>query len=205
MNHTISSKEIPHDSSHHELALKQEGARILSEQITTENPQDFYTRLREFVEDENEIGKISLAQYIVHRRVILELLEKYLSQDPETADYGLEKSVRSLVFPMRSTSDDVSFEQQNLWIIDERLTFHSFLSSDIRLDQVQVIDSNSASRPDFLIFNHSLAFSEDGGPLQSMVMIEFKKPDRSAYQDEDPVSQVYRMVREIREGKKKDR
>ncbi|MER8948075.1 hypothetical protein [Mesorhizobium sp. M0809] len=38
-----------------------------------------------------------------------------------------------------------------------------------------------------------------------MVVIEFKKPDRNNYQDEDPISQVYRMVREIREGKKKDR
>lgn len=188
-----------------QLRLKQEGARILSEQVTTENPQDYYARLQKFVEDENEIGKTSLAQYIVHRRVILDLLEKYLSQDPETGAYELEKTVHSLVFPMRATSDDVPFEQQNLWIIDERLTFHSFLSSDNRLDQVQVIDSDSASRPDLLIFNHPLAFSEDGEPLQSMVVIEFKKPDRSTYQDEDPVSQVYRMVREIREGKKKDR
>lgn len=55
-----------------------------------------------------------------------------------------------------------------------------------------------------MIFNHPLAFSEDDEPLQSMVVIEFKKPDRTAF-DEDPVSQVYRMVREIREGKKKDR
>ncbi len=56
-----------------------------------------------------------------------------------------------------------------------------------------------------MIFNHPLAFSEDSEPLQSMVVIEFKKPDRTAYQDEDPVTQVYRMVREIRESKKKDR
>lgn len=188
-----------------QVRLKQEGARILAEPASTDNPQDYYARLQKFVEDENEIGKTSLAQYIVHRRVILELLEKYLSQDPETGDYGLEKTVHSLVFPMRSTSDDVPFEQQNLWIIDERLTFHSFLSSDVRLDQVQVIDSDSASRPDLLIFNHPLAFSEDGEPLQSMVVIEFKKPDRNSYQDEDPVSQVYRMVREIRDGRKKDR
>jgi hypothetical protein len=106
---------------------------------------------------------------------------------------------------MRATSDDVPFEQQNLWIIDERLTFHSFLSSDVRLDQTPPLENDSASRPDLLIFNHPLAFSEDTEPLQSMVVVEFKKPDRSACQDEDPVTQVYRMVREIRDGKKKDR
>ncbi|WP_054312367.1 ATP-binding protein [Mesorhizobium sp. 1M-11] len=188
-----------------QIRLKQEGARILSEPAATDNTQESYARLQKFVEDENEIGKTSLAQYIVHRRVILELLEKYLTHDPDTGDYGLEKTVHSLVFPMRATSDDVPFEQQNLWIIDERLTFHSFLSSDVRLDQVQPLESDSASRPDLLIFNHPLAFSEDAEPLQSMVVIEFKKPDRTAYQDEDPVTQVYRMIREIRESKKKDR
>ncbi|KKB07168.1 hypothetical protein VE25_19225 [Devosia geojensis] len=188
-----------------QVRLKQEGARILSEPAAADNTQEYYARLQKFVEDENEIGKTSLAQYIVHRRVILELLEKYLTQDPDTGDYGLEKTVHSLVFPMRATSDDVPFEQQNLWIIDERLTFHSFLSSDVRLDQVQPLETDSLSRPDLLIFNHPLAFSEDAEPLQSMVVIEFKKPDRTAYQDEDPVTQVYRMVREIRESKKKDR
>lgn len=188
-----------------QVRLKREGERILSEQPKTDNVQEYYERLQKFVEDENEIGKTSLAQYIVHRRVILELLEKYLSQDAETGDYGLEKTVHSLVFPMRTTSDDVPFEQQNLWIVDERLTFHSFLSSDVRLDRVQPLERDSASRPDLLIFNHPMAFSEDGEPLQSIVVIEFKRPDRTAYQDEDPVTQVYRMVREIREGKKKDR
>ena len=100
---------------------------------------------------------------------------------------------------MRTTSDDVPFEQQNLWVLDERLTFHSFLSSDIRLDQLPILENESDSRPDLLIFNHPLAFGEDGEPLQSMVVIEFKRPDRTAYQDEDPGSQVYRMVREIRQ------
>ena len=187
-----------------QVRLKQEGNRILSEPVNTDNARDYYARLQKFVEDENEFGKTSLAQYIVHRKVILELLEKYLSQDPDTGSYGLERTVHSLVFPMRATSDEVPFEQQNLWIIDERLTFHSFLSSDVRLDQLPILEIDFESWPDLLIFNHPLAFSEDDEPLQSMVVIEFKKPDRTAF-DEDPVSQVYRMVREIREGKKKDR
>jgi hypothetical protein len=47
---------------------------------------------------------------------------------------------------MRTTSDDVPFEQQNLWIIDERLTFHYFLSSDQPLSTIRVIESGSESR-----------------------------------------------------------
>ena len=94
--------------------LKQEGIRILAEAENVQDPQEYYARFRKFVEDENELGKTALAQYIIHRRVILDLLAKALKQDPETGNYALEKTVHSLIFPMRSTSDDVPFEQQNL-------------------------------------------------------------------------------------------
>jgi hypothetical protein len=110
-----------------QVKLKQEGRRILAEADTVkhEGADAFYKRFEKFVSDENELGKTALAQYVVHRRVIVELLEKALSISSETGRYALEKAVHSLVFPMRATSDEVPFEQQNLWIIDERLTFHS--------------------------------------------------------------------------------
>jgi hypothetical protein len=151
-----------------QVELKQEGIRILAEAENVQDPQEYYTRFRKFVEDENEIGKTALAQYIIHRRVILDLLAKALKQDPETGKYALEKTVHSLIFPIRSTSDDVPFEQQNLWIIDERLTFHSFLSSDQALNTLGEIESDSKSRPDILIFNRPLAFSDEAEPLQSV-------------------------------------
>lgn len=187
-----------------QVKLKEEGSRILAEASNIQNPQEFYSRFDKFVTDENEIGKTALAQYVVHRRVILDLLEKALSLDPESGKYGLEKTVHSLVFPMRLTSDDVPLEQQNLWIIDERLTFHSFLSSDIPFRDLPVIENDSGNRPDILIFNRPLAFSEDNHPLTSIVVIEFKKPDRASY-SEDPVSQAYRMIRDLHAGKLKDR
>jgi hypothetical protein len=187
-----------------QVSLKEEGKRILAASPSIENPEEFYRRFESFVTDENEIGKTALARYVVHRRVILNLLEKALSLDPETGKYGLEKTIHSLVFPMRITSDDVPFEQQNLWIIDERLTFHSFLSSDMPLRTVQAIESNSDNRPDILIFNQRLAFSEDNEPLTAIVVIEFKKPDRANY-NEDPVSQAYRMIRDVRDGRLKDK
>ena len=96
------------------------------------------------------------------------------------------------------------FEQQNLWIIDERLTHHSFLSSDKPLRSLEPIDNPSNSRPDILIFDRPLVFGEDDQPITSLVVIEFKRPDRDNYRDENPISQVYRMIREVRDGKMKD-
>jgi hypothetical protein len=191
-----------------QIKLKQEGSRLLNEVVQPQDQVEFYARFDRFVSDENEIGKTALAQYVVHRRLIVGLLEKALSLDAETGQYALEKTVHSLVFPMRTLSDDVPFEQQNLWIIDERLTFHSFLSSDLPLNSIPAWQGSSDSRPDVFvldIFNQPLVFSEDTQPLGAMVVIEFKKPDRSNYRDEDPVTQVYRMIREIRAGKVKDK
>ena len=146
--------------------------------------------------DENELGKTALAQYVVHRRVIVELLEKALSVNPDTGKYALEKAVHGLVFPMRSTSDDVPFEQQNLWIIDERLTFHSFLSSDEPLNELPILHNDSEVDPIFWSSTSSTTHSRSAKskePVGSIVVIEFKKPERSGYK-EDPVSQVYRMI-----------
>ena len=192
-----------------QVKLKREGQQILAEVATVrhDGAEAFYQRFEKFVSDENELGKTALAQYVVHRRVIVELLEKALSISPDTGRYALEKAVHSLVFPMRATSDDVPFEQQNLWIIDERLTFHSFLSSDEPLNQLPVLHNESESRPDLFVLdivNHAFAFSEDRDPVGSIVVIEFKKPERAGYK-EDPVSQVYRMIRELRAGDLKDK
>ena len=59
---------------------------------------------------------------------------------------------------MRATSDAVPYEQQNLWIIDERLSYHCFLASDMPLDSVSVLASGSESRPDIMIFDWDTLF-----------------------------------------------
>jgi len=150
-------------------------------------------------------GKSSLAQYVAHRRVILDFLERSLPSDPETGKYPLEEIIHRIIYPMRTTSDDVPYEQQNLWIIDERLAYHGFLASDMPLNTATVLSNNSDSRPDLMIFERALTFAEDDSALNSLVIVEFKKPDRSDYRKEDPVDQVYRLIREIKSGHFKDK
>jgi hypothetical protein len=43
--------------------------------------------------------------------------------------YPLESVVHNLIFPMRRTSNDILYSQQNLWLIDERLSYRSFIVS----------------------------------------------------------------------------
>ncbi len=186
--------------------LKQESNSLIEESDTEAlRPEDYEAKLNDFLERANELGKSSLAQYVAHRKVILDFLEKSLQANPETGKYPLEQTVHKIIYPMRTTSDDVPYEQQNLWIIDERLSYHWFLASDMPLHSAPVLANDSASRPDLMIFDRALTFAEDDAALNSLVIIEFKKPDRTAYDKEDPVDQVYRLIREIKGGHFKDR
>ncbi len=191
-----------------EVNLKREGSRILTEAAKQDNYEGYRKRLSEFMERSNELGVSALAQYISHRKIIIELLEKALSNDKRTGKYPLEEAVHNILFPMRATDQDILYSQQNLWIIDERLNFHSFIASDRPLNSHIDFESDSRKRPDLFIFDRKIAFSEkpdDGMPLNSITVIEFKRPQRNDYTgDDNPLRQVFEQVQLIRGGQFKD-
>jgi hypothetical protein len=94
------------------------------------------------------------------------------------------------------------FHEQNLWLIDERLTFHSFVSSDKPLSSLgDHLASESAKRPDLFIFDRKIVFAEDEQPLKSLVVIEFKRPQRDDYtMGNNPLTQSLDLVADIRAG-----
>lgn len=155
----------------------------------------------EYLEQENELGKAALAKYVIHRRTILDLLDSALAIQDD-GSFVKEELVHRLIYPMRSNSDEVPFAEQNLWVIDERLAFHSHLASDVPLKSVKALVSNAQDEPDLVVFNSPSAFSESDSQFQSIVLIEFKRPERKEYpkNDEDPVEQVIRYVEKIKQG-----
>jgi len=108
---------------------------------------------------------------------------------------------------MQHTSDDIPCSQQNLWMIDERLTFHSFISSDKQNKSLRVLESSDIQRGDIVIFDEKIIFSDDTPdekPLNSIVVIEFKQPGRSKYKEgENPVLQAANVIKAIRASKYK--
>jgi hypothetical protein len=184
-----------------EQDLRSTASRILATKIDDVRAMpDYIAKYRRFVEEFNEFGKATLAQYIVHRRLVLELLRKNLGVD-EGGKYALEESIHGIVFPLRSTSDEIDYERQNLWIIDEKLSYHRYLASDKRLDSAEDAEIEGAERPDLLIFNAPFAFVEGTAPFGSVVVIEFKRPVRKDYADADnPIAQVLAYIRKIKKG-----
>ncbi|MDM1402196.1 hypothetical protein HX033_16115 [Myroides odoratimimus] len=160
-----------------------------------------YSKLYEELSDMN---KSKLAQYVVHRKYILELFEKSLELN-DSGKYELEDTVHGIIYPTKKNSNQIDYDNQNLWIIDERLSFHRFLSSDKPLNTIEGFENNCADRPDLMIFDNPISYVEgDEAPFNSVVLVEFKRPMRKGYSetDDNPIVQLYDYVREIRKGKK---
>ncbi len=150
-----------------------------------------------FLEEWNDFSKAALAEYVVQRRKTLALLKRYMEMG-EDMKFAQESAIHKLIFPIRSTSDDIDYEQQNLWIIDERLSFHRYLSSDKPLTQVEPIESDYSDRPDLLFFFDRPIAVIESQPKDSVTVFEFKRPMR---EDSDPVEQMNLYVKKMREGK----
>jgi hypothetical protein len=190
-----------------ELEHRQRAADIKKVPLETAVGSPEYAALYEqYLNEENELGKAALAKYVVHRRTILEMLETALKVQ-ESGAYAREDLVHSLIYPMRADSEEVEFSRQNLWLVDERLAYHTYLASDLPMARLKAVNATGGDEPDLAVFNTARAFSETKSPYQSVVIVEFKRPERNEYpqKEESPVDQVLRYVRKIKVGHAKDK
>jgi hypothetical protein len=162
----------------------------------------FKNRFKEYFEKISEVNHADLAQYVCHRKAIIEFLRRQL-EIQDDGKYKREDRIHDIIFPRGKTSDDVGFEEHNLWLVDERLAFHVFLSSDQPIRKAKVLENESKKEPDILVFDKAVAFSEATEvPFSSITIIEFKKPLRDEYSEkENPFAQALTYIDEIRAGK----
>lgn len=197
-----------------ETELKKESTRIIKEAGKITDYEQYSKQFTKFLDEYNDLGVSALAQYVAHRRIILDFLERAINLPSDKKNFPLEKVVHHLVFPMRFTNEEIPSSEQNLWIIDERLTYHSFVSSDKKNKAISVIETDDEQRGDIValdenpeIFDEKIIFSDEnrkGHPLNSIVVIEFKQPGRTKYKEsENPVLQAARVINAIRAGKYK--
>ena len=170
--------------------LKTDGAKILDENIH---------RISKALNDEK---KSSLAEYVVRRKEILELLGSAMNyENAEDKTYFKEEYVHELIVPLRSSSEDLDYDQHNLWILDDRLAFYTFFRSDKPFSTF-VEGVTSTKEPDIAaVFERSLAFQREGRD-EPIIIVEFKRPNRDDYDaNKSPVNQVLEYVNLFRSGK----
>lgn len=172
----------------------------------TETFEQYQERFQIVAEQANEIGKAQLAAYVAHRRTILDLVSQSLKKVRTNEKYPFERILHKMIFPMGATSKDIFFEQQNLWVIDERLCYHTLLTSDKKLNSVTGLKGTSGKEPDIFAFFYDTPIGvaeSDNLPSGGVIIIEFKRPGRDDY-DKDPADQIIQRFREISDGNVND-
>ena len=177
-----------------EFAIKGDVERILSQ----ESFAGIKDSVIEVVGKVSDTSKNDLVHYIALRRNILSILKKSLERGP-SGGYSPESVVHDIVFPIGGDTDRTPFHDHNLWILDERLNFTDYVSSDLRIDE------SNPERPDLLVYDNRVLFRGDNEQSNPITIFEFKRPQRDDFVDpsaaEDPVQQIVRYVNRIREGK----
>ena len=140
--------------------------------------QAYETRVADYLKLADDIKKSDLAEYVSHRKVILDLLRVAIARS-EDGTYAREDFIHDLIMPMRRDSNSIEFERNNLWLINERLTFHDFLASDKQLRSIEITDSKERKRPDLLalnVYDESILLTDkEELPLASIVVVEIKR------------------------------
>lgn len=176
-----------------ELRVKGEVRKLLAE----DNSESLKEKAGEIVKQVSARSKNELAHYISLRKSVLDLFEKSLESDLD-GTYSKEDVVHDIIFPVKKDSDNTPFYDHNLWIIDERLNFTEYLSSD------QQLNGKNSDRPDILAYNKRVGFRGGNEPSNPVTIFEFKRPQRDDFVNpsskEDPVMQIIRYVNNIRKG-----
>jgi len=185
------------------LEIHTEGKKIEERIRNNKIDEEFLEKaFNEYMNSINEIQKSSLTEHITWRKSVIDLLEKTLTSTD--GKYSKEDVIHSLICPMGATSEEIPFEDLNLWLIDDRLSYHEFLSSDKTFNSIPVTDSKSSKRMDISVFNTPLSFSEDAKSHRhhSISIIELKKAMRDDYgqSDKNPIDQVLGYVKTLRSG-----
>ena len=176
---------------------------ISSENASEETIKHYKENFENVINTLTDITKTELSEYVVHRRILLDIFENLLSRKDD-GTYYWEEEIHNLIFPKGYSDADLLGITQNLWMVDERLSYHRFVASDLPLE-----NKKEAGKPDVLIgkeigdFDIPLAYSEKTrqSAFDSMVILEFKRPMRQSYSGtQDPIDQVKNYIRTIRNG-----
>jgi|GEM_PF-1241625 ATPase, putative len=166
-------------------------------------------KIQEISEKIDITMKSALADYIIQRKLIIELYYKLLEGTPKELrrikgksikyEYSKEDEIHNLIFPMKKINLEVDYNEHNLWLIDDTLSFQTFIASDLEIKDF-IKDSEEKSRPDLLFFSDY----DTKGFIDSITIIELKRPELNPkIREESPAKQVIRYVSLLKNRKAK--
>lgn len=177
-----------------EVALRQQVDRMVNEA----DASGLNDGLPKILGQISKTSRNDLIHYIALRKHVLTLFAKSFELIGDQKHLS-EGAVHDIIFPRRGDSTETALEDHNLWIIDERLNFTNYVSSD------KPLDGGTTERPDLMVFDIPVLFRGDNESSNPVTVFEFKRPGRDDFVNpsskEDPIQQIVRYVNSIRDGK----
>lgn len=164
------------------------------------NTEEYRELISEELEKITSSNSSTLAEYILHRKIIIDLLDATISKIEEDP-YGYEKDIHDLIYPMKGDNDSMPYDLHNLWLIDDKLSYSHFISSDKAFKK-------SKKRPDLFFMDNPVAVADvenEGSEFNAITIFELKRPMRNDYTGADnPIKQTIDYVKILRNGKELD-
>ncbi|MCM1253636.1 MAG: ATP-binding protein [Clostridium sp.] len=187
-----------------DVELKKSSKEIMDKMdVGAENYEEYSGKLEEQFEKISDANKSALADYVAHRKIILELLKKGIKKNNDDK-FNKESYLHNLIYPMRRTSGEIEYQAHNLWLIDERLAYSEYISSDIPFN-----NNPKEERTDILFLNNPVAVSDEeniGREYGTIVIFELKRPMRDDYsRAENPIVQLVDYVNKLSTNKVADK
>lgn len=138
--------------------------------------EDFSEEFKRLMSQEATYNKNRLADLIMRRKAIITLMRRFLNWDKDK-EFKLEQDLHNIIFTMGADSRSTTYNNHNLWLLDERLSFHTYAASDRKpRTNPENIVSLSNKEPDLMIFDKTWAYFDDPDEIKSLVVFEFKRP-----------------------------
>jgi hypothetical protein len=167
-------------------------------QKTIGDKELFAQRKSQLLKRVSDTYRDALAEYIVHRKAVIEVADQLRGAD-DTGTMTREEAFHQLMFPRLEDSVTTKQFQPNLWLLDERLAFVSYISSDRTLHGGRRQLGDKVTDISF----YDECYVAGGQGNTSVVIVEFKRPGRDDYsfgrEGADPIKQIHDTVEFIRD------
>jgi len=165
--------------------------------------EEFGNIIQNILREEAAFSKDKLADLMIKRKAVIKLFQKYLEWR-NNENFMLEEDLHNIIFTMGAETDNMPVEYHNLWLLDERFTFHTYTSSDKKTKKVKNIESDGNKEADILIYDTPWAYADNIDKINSLVVFEFKKPGKTLSDETKLDDLVIKYFQDLMKSKVRD-
>jgi len=174
--------DILHEEEYRHSKKRRDALSKLKERDYSDT-DEYKELINNYLKLSSDEGMSKLGQYIAHRKVIIDLLEKYLQWNDDNDSYEQEQVLHNLIYTMGGDHSSINYDFHNLWLLDDRLTFHKYIYSDKQIKSHAPIEGVSECRKetDIAIYDTAFHYAEKNEyeEVKSVVIFELKRPNRN--------------------------